>query len=146
MGDEARHVRSKSLYSVGKSTHPASEGPNAPTSGAAAQAASACRPRRGSVRPEHMDTLGAALVVTGVAIATCSLVALAALALVALVPWSRFRPRYQRGVSPDERLACQSAPVRWLREMGDSVHRHVVGRRTVSRHPRGARHLLPLWR
>jgi len=93
-----------------------------------------------------VDTLGAALVVAGVVIASCSLASLAVLALVALVPWSRFRPRYQRGVKPVERTAPLATLGRSVLEMGDGVRRHLVGSRPISRHPRGARHLLPLGR
>ena len=91
-----------------------------------------------------MNTLGAALVVAGVVIASCSLASLAVLALVALVPWSRFRPRYQRGVTPVERTASLATLGRSVLEVGDGVRRRLGGGRPISRHPHGARHLLPL--
>jgi hypothetical protein len=94
-----------------------------------------------------VDTLGAALVVAGVVIASCSLVSLALLALVALVPWSRFRPRYQRGMTPNERPAPALAALgRSVLKARDDIRRRLVGSGPVRRHPRGARHLLPLGR
>jgi hypothetical protein len=121
--------------------------PHAPTSGAAAHAVSAPAEPRGWIRPGHVDTLGAALVIAGVVIASCSLASLAVLALVALVPWSHFRPRYQRGVGAGERPpAAVLALGRSVLEVRDAVGRRLAGGRPVSRHPRGARHLLPLGR
>jgi hypothetical protein len=94
-----------------------------------------------------VDTLGVALVVAGVVIAVCSLAALAVVALVLLVPWSHLRPRYQRGISPNERSGPALAALgRSVQEAGDRLGRRLGGSRPVSRHPRGARHLIPLGR
>ncbi len=88
-----------------------------------------------------------ALVIAGVGIACGSLASLAVIVLVAVVPWSRFRPRYQRGVQADEEPARRlGAAGRALRAAAGGARRPPARRAPISRHPQGGRHLLPLGR
>jgi hypothetical protein len=94
-----------------------------------------------------VNPLGVVLVVAGCGIAVGALASLAVVALVTLQPWVRFRPHYHRGVPVENRPATLAAVGQALLQAGIGPGRDLTDRARggqVSRHPRGARHLLSL--
>jgi hypothetical protein len=95
-----------------------------------------------------VNPLGVVLVIAGCVIALGALASLAVLAVIALQPWSRFRPRYHRGVPPEVRPAPRLAAFgRAAASAAVAVRAAVPDRRpgrSTTRHPRGARHLVTL--
>ncbi|MCU1474575.1 hypothetical protein [Amnibacterium sp.] len=95
-----------------------------------------------------MNPLGVVLVIAGCVIALGALASLGVLALIAVEPWSRFRPRYHRGVRPEARPAPPLAVMgRAASTTAAAIRAAVPDRRpdrSATRHPRGARHLVAL--
>jgi hypothetical protein len=98
-----------------------------------------------SIRPEGVNPLGVVLVIAGCVIALAALASLAVVALITLKPWSRFAPRYHRGVQPAQRPAPPLATLGGaVLEAGIRLRRDLAGLgsgRPVSQHPQGGRHL-----
>jgi hypothetical protein len=95
-----------------------------------------------------VNPLGAVLVVAGCVIALGALASLAVLGLIILQPWSRFRPRYHRGVRPEARPAPPLAAFGRAASAAAVAARAAVPDRrpdrSATRHPHGARHLVTL--